>query len=220
MVQIDGIEVNWLGHDGFELKSTKRIYIDPFQVKAKNLPKGDYVFISHEHFDHCSPEDLQKVVGDNTVVIASEQCKETLSSLKAKETKIVKPGDSLRLNGDISVEVVPAYNVNKFRAPGQPFHPKQDRKNGYVLIVKGKRFYHPGDSDVIPEMDKIHADVAFLPVSGTYVMTAEEAAQAVDKIKPKIAIPMHYGSIVGSKADAEKFKRLARCDVKILDRVE
>jgi L-ascorbate metabolism protein UlaG (beta-lactamase superfamily) len=220
MVQIDGVEVDWLGHDGFRLKSGKTVYIDPFQVKAKNLEKGDYVLVSHEHFDHLSPDDLKKVVGNNTVIIASEQCREGVSSFGARETKIVKPGDMLNLEKDLTVEVVPAYNVNKFRAPGQPFHPKQDKKNGYILTIRGKRLYHTGDSDIIPEMSTLKADVAFLPVSGTYVMTAEEAAEAAEKIKPKVAIPMHYGVIVGSVADAERFKRLAKCDVKILQRLE
>ncbi|MEM2004008.1 MAG: MBL fold metallo-hydrolase, partial [Nitrososphaerota archaeon] len=113
--------------------------------------------------------------------------------------------------------VVPAYNVNKFRAPGVVFHPKEYGGVGYIIEVDNIRIYHPGDTDLIEEMKTLgRIDVALLPVSGTYVMTAEEAAKAVDIIKPDLAIPMHFGEIVGSEKDAQTFKSKASCRVEIL----
>ncbi len=213
MFEYSGIRISWLGHDCFRIKDSKTIYIDPYQI-AGGEP-ADILLISHEHYDHCSIEDARKIASPSTVVITTEACKESLSTLKVREIKSVKPGDK-QVVGDVSIEAVPAYNVNKFRAPGKVFHPKEDQKVGFIVTLKGVRVYHTGDSDLIPEMKDLKADVALLPVSGTYVMTAEEAAEATKVIKPKLAIPMHYGAIVGSEKDAEKFKRLASCAVQIL----
>ncbi len=211
--EYQGLKISWLGHDGFKIKNSQIVYIDPFQIKP-NEP-ADVLLISHDHSDHMNLDDISKVANENTVIIAAQECKPKLAGLKVKELKAVKPGDRVSVAG-LSVEVVPAYNVNKFRAPGQPFHPKQDNKVGYVLEMGKVRVYHAGDSDHIPEMGQVKADIALLPVSGTYVMTAEEAAQAAKVLKPKLAIPMHYASIVGSEADAKKFAQLAPCEVKIL----
>ena len=213
MFEYSGIRISWLGHDCFRIKDSKTIYIDPYQI-AGGEP-ADILLISHEHYDHCSIEDARKITSPSTVVITTEACKESLSTLKVREIKSVKPGDK-QVVGDVSIEAVPAYNVNKFRAPGKVFHPKEDQKVGFIVTLKGVRVYHTGDSDLIPEMKDLKADIALLPVSGTYVMTAEEAAEATKVIKPKLAIPMHYGAIVGSEKDAEKFKRLASCAVQIL----
>jgi len=128
----------------------------------------------------------------------------------------VKPGDRIVVEG-IAIEAVPAYNTSKFRAPGQPFHPQADGKVGFVIGMGGIRIYHAGDTDEIPEMAAVvGVDVALLPVSGTYVMTAAEAITACGAIRPKLAIPMHYGAIVGSTADAEAFKKGVTCRVEIL----
>lgn len=216
MLEYNGVKITWLGHDGFRIQDGQVIYIDPFQLEGSG-PKADIVLVSHEHFDHCSVDDLKKIVGSNTVIVAHAQSKAELSKLKAKEIKIVKPGDKIKV-GDVSVEAVPAYNLNKFREPEKPFHPKEDGKLGYVVTVKGVRIYHAGDTDHIPEMKNIRADVALLPVSGTYVMTVQEAADAVASVNPKIVIPMHYGSIVGDRRDAEALQKLAKCEVNILDK--
>ena len=138
-----------------------------------------------------------------------------MSSLKVKDIKTGKPGDKIEV-GDISIELVPAYNLNKFREPGKVFHPKEDGKAGFVIGMKGLRVYHAGDTDAVPEMKGLKPDIALLPVSGTYVMTPEEAAQAARMVEPKLAIPMHYGAIVGSEQDAHKFKQLVTCEVQIL----
>jgi L-ascorbate metabolism protein UlaG (beta-lactamase superfamily) len=206
--------MSWLGHDSFRIKNGKTVIIDPFKIRSIS-DKADILLISHEHFDHLSLDDIKKVTSDKTIIVTIPACKKELSNLKAKEIKAVKPGDKVTF-GDVTVEAVPAYNLNKFREPGKPFHPKEDGKVGFIVSVKGVRVYHAGDTDPIPEMKGIKADIALLPVSGTYVMTPEEAAQAAGMIKPKIAIPMHYGSIVGSESDAERFKQLAPCPVQVL----
>jgi L-ascorbate metabolism protein UlaG (beta-lactamase superfamily) len=210
------VKITWLGHDGFRIQDGQTVYIDPFQIGG-SPPKADVVLISHEHFDHLSLDDLKKIVTPNTVIIAHRQSQGELSKLKAKEVKLIKPGDKVKV-GKLEVEAVPAYNLNKFREPGKVFHPKEDAKLGFVLTVNGVRIYHAGDTDQIPEMKGIRADVALLPVSGTYVMTAPEAAQAATTIKPELAIPMHFGAIVGERSDAETFKKLATCRVEILEK--
>jgi len=217
MFEYNGVKLTWLGHDAFRIEDGQVIYIDPFEIKEG--AKADLVLISHEHDDHCSIADLKKVVTSNTVLVAHAQSKNALSKLQSKEIKIVKPGDRLTL-GSVTVEAVPAYNTNKFREPGKFFHPKEDGKLGFIVTVKGVRIYHAADTDHISEMKNMAPDVALLPVSGTYVMTAKEASEAAASIKPKIAIPMHYASIVGSVKDAEEFKKLAKCEVKILEKEE
>lgn len=216
MFDYHGVKLSWLGHDGFRIQNGKVVYFDPFKIEAGG-PKADIVLISHEHFDHCNVEDLNKIVTPATVIVAHSQSKSELSKLKVKEIKIVKPGDKINV-GDVAIEAVPAYNVNKFREPGKVFHPKEDGKVGYVVTVNGLRIYHAGDTDHIPEMKNIRTDIALLPVSGTYVMTAREAAEAAGSINPKIVIPMHYGAIVGSSEDAEIFKKLVKCEARLLEK--
>jgi L-ascorbate metabolism protein UlaG (beta-lactamase superfamily) len=200
-------DIVWLGHDSFKLKSAdgKVVYIDPWQLTGR-LEKADVILITHDHYDHCSPDDVQRVRGDETVVVA-----QTAAAKKLKgPVRAVKPGDRLTARG-IEIEAVPAYNVNK------RFHPKAAGHVGFVVTLDGERIYHAGDTDAIPEMANLQADIALLPVSGTYVMTAEEAAQAAKKINPRVVIPMHYGAIVGSEADAQRFKQLvAPMEVRIL----
>jgi len=210
------VEISWLGHAAFLLKhSGKLIYIDPYKIRSKGA--ADVILVTHEHFDHLSLDDLRKIVKRDTDVVAPESCGTQLKGLGAGIIKLVKPRDRVRVRG-IDIETIPAYNLTKFRAPGIPYHPKEAGGVGYILNLNGVRIYHAGDTDFIPEMRELKVDVALIPVSGTYVMTAEEAAEAVNTFKPKIAIPMHYGSIVGSKKDAERFKELAEVEVVILER--
>jgi L-ascorbate metabolism protein UlaG (beta-lactamase superfamily) len=216
MFEYRGIKLSWLGHDGFRIENGKVVYIDPFKIEAGG-PKADIVLVSHEHSDHCSPADLRKVITPATVIVAHSQSKNELSKLSVKEIKIMKPGDKINV-GDVAIEAVPAYNVNKFREPGRVFHPEEDGKLGYVVTIGGVRIYHAGDTDHIPEMKNIRTDIALLPVSGTYVMTAHEAAEAAETINLQIAIPMHYGAIVGGRIDAETFQKLAKCEVKLLEK--
>ena len=201
----------WLGHDSFRLEDQgKVIYIDPWQL-ADDSPKADIILVTHDHGDHCSPEDIAKIQGEGTVIVTISQAAEKLNG----QIKIVQPGDHLTVM-DTPIEVVPAYNTNKFRSPGVPFHPKEAGHVGFILTIGGRRIYHTGDSDFIPEMKKLQVDVALLPVSGTYVMTVEEAIEAAASINPKVVIPMHVGRSIGSLSDAEQFKDGAPVDVVIL----
>lgn len=215
MYEYGGLKISWLGHDSFRIRNGKVIYIDPYQIGGGE--KADILLISHEHFDHCSADDIKKIANDDTTIVAIESCRGEVSKAKVGSTRYVKPGDKVEVSG-IRVEAVPAYNVNKFRSPGKPFHPKEEGKVGFIIDWSNVRIYHAGDTDLVAEMTGLKTDVALLPVSGTYVMTADEAAEAVNRIKPKVAIPMHYGAIVGSRDDAEKFRKLAKCDVAILNK--
>lgn len=194
--------IQWLGHDGFIVKDNDTsMVIDPFQVE-KGEPV-DIIFVTHAHYDHCSVDDIPKFLKDSTIIVTEPQSAEMLEKAGIKqEVKVVKPGDTLEV-ADVTVEVVPAYNTNK------EFHPKDKNWLGFIITVGGQRIYHSGDTDHIPEMKDFDVDIALLPVSGTYVMTADEAVEAVEAAKdigPKTAIPMHYDAIVGTAADADTFK--------------
>ena len=208
-MKFNDIEIKWLGHDGFKIKNSKIIYIDPFKINDNE--KADLILITHEHYDHLSLEDINKISNKNTIIIAAEICKNKIN-VNYKKIKLVKPGDKLKID-DIQIESVYAYN------PSKQFHPKKDLRVGYILTINKTRIYHAGDTDIIPEMNDLeNIDIALLPVSGTYVMDVNEAVEAVKIIKPKIAIPMHYGSIIAGIREAEEFKNLASkyCKVEIL----
>jgi L-ascorbate metabolism protein UlaG (beta-lactamase superfamily) len=195
--------IHRLGHDTFKITGEKVIFTDPFKIKKKEA--ADIILITHEHYDHCSPDDVKKLKGPDTVIVAPSDCAAKLDG----DVRIVKPGDQIEVKG-IKIEVVPSYNTNK------KFHTKDRGWVGYIFTVLGQRIYIAGDTDHIPEMKGFRADIALLPVSGTYVMTADEAVIAALDIKPKIAIPMHYGSIVGSDDDARKFAAGLRGKIEVV----
>ena len=194
--------IHWLGHASFKITGEKTVYIDPWKLKEGE--PADIILITHDHYDHLSVEDVAKIATNTTWIVTTPDAAAKLTG----NVKTVKPGDSLEVEG-IKIEAVPAYNVNK------DFHPKGNNWVGFIVTINGKRIYHPGDCDYMPEMNDVNADIVLVPVGGTYTMTAEEAAQAVNAINPEAAIPMHYDDIVGSIADAEKFKELCKSPVVI-----
>jgi len=195
--------VTYLGHDGFFLEGKNRIMIDPYKVTTQR--KADIVCVTHEHYDHCNPEDLRKITTPRTTYIGSIGTKDQVSDIPFQEAFFLQPGEERVVQG-VQIRAVPAYNIDKFRSPGNPFHPKDMKGVGFLLTMEGVTVYHAGDTDAIPEMAGLPKgiDLAFLPVSGTYVMTADEAKKAIELFHPKQVIPMHYGVIVGSLADAKR----------------
>lgn len=208
-MKFGNIDIIWLGHSGFKIKGSKLIYIDPFRTGEQE--KADIILVTHEHYDHCSIEDVVKLVKQDTVVIATPGCQSKLIPERTglKKLGLAVPGRTFEAFG-IRIDAVPSYN------PKKKFHPKENENVGYIIKTAGTTIYHAGDTDLIPEMSIIKGiDIALLPVGGTYTMTAKEAAEAAQLIKPKVAIPMHYGSIVGSSADADTFKRLLEGKVRV-----
>jgi len=205
-------KIHWLGHDVFRIDGPPVIYFDPYELGEGN-PVADIILISHDHGDHCSPEDVAKIQGEGTTIVTIAAAAAMLEG----DILIVQPGDNMRLKG-IEIEAVPAYNVNKFRRPGVPFHAEESGHVGFVVTLGGQRIYHTGDSDHIPEMANLGAiDIALLPVSGHYVMTVDEAAEAAGVICPTVAIPMHVGRGIGALSDTEAFRERAPVEVVILD---
>jgi len=199
-------KIKWLGHASFQIKNSKTIYVDPWELKISD--PADIILITHQHYDHCSPEDIAKIQKEDTVIIAPEDCVQKLSG----NIKAIKPQEALDIEG-VKIEATAAYNLNK------AFHPKTNSWVGFIVSLDDTRIYHAGDTDLIPEMDNIKADIVLLPVGGTYTMNAKQAAECANKINPKVAIPMHYGSIVGSSANAEEFKKLCNAEVRILSKI-
>lgn len=186
-------KIKWLGHDSFLVEAEKTVYFDPYEIQPG--PGADIILVTHEHFDHCSPKDVKKIQQPDTIIVTEKDSAAKLSG----DVRIVRPGDALKVEG-LNIEALPAYNIDK------DFHPKANGWLGFIVEIEGIRVYHAGDTDFIPEMNTIDADIALLPVSGTYVMTAAEAVEAALAIKPKLAIPMHFGAIVGGDRDARHFK--------------
>jgi Predicted Zn-dependent hydrolases of the beta-lactamase fold len=212
---IDALE--WLGHSGFRVRiggpRGPVVYIDPY--RAPDGPKADLIVVTHGHYDHFSPQDVERLAHARTWLVAPAAVVERLSG----RVLSIAPGESLRPDGVRGVEVsaVAAYNTSKRDREGRVFHSREAGGLGYELNLRGERLYHSGDTDVIPEMDAVAGcDVALLAVSGTYVMTAPEAAEAARRIAPRLAVPMHWGDHIGTRADAEKFARLAPGEVRIM----
>lgn len=175
------------------------IYLDTIGMEEEPHD-ADFIFITHDHYDHYSPEDIAKVISDRTILIVPEKMAETVKKdIKGYADLVpVKPGESKEVNG-LKFETVASYNTDK------QYHPKNAGFMGYVLQVDGKRIYVAGDMDATEEAKAVRCDIAMVPIGGTFTMDAKEAAGLINIIQPKIAIPTHYGSIVGTKKDADVF---------------
>ena len=197
---LENIEV--LYHSSIRIEKEKIIYIDPYKIN-KNYNDADIIFVTHDHYDHYSEEDLDKVKKENTVIVVPEGLLTKLINKGIKQENIitVKPNNKYKVEG-IEIETIPAYNIEK------QFHPKANNWVGYIIDMYGIKYYIAGDTDITEENKKVKCDVAFVPVGGTYTMDYREAAALVNEIKPKIAVPIHYGSVVGTVEDANQFIKL------------
>lgn len=202
-LDVGDVHVEWLGHAGFMLKSGETVvYIDPYKISHGD--KADVILITHDHYDHCDPGSVSTVRKEGTVVVAPRSCRNKIQGIVE-----ISPGQEMEKKG-VKIFAVPAYNEKK------QFHPRGEGV-GFVLTFGGKRIYHAGDTDSIPEMSNLgELDLAMIPVGGTYTMNAEEAAEAAGRIGAGITVPMHWGDIVGTRKDAEQFRKLAKVRVEIL----
>ena len=185
------------------------IYIDPFQMKEE--PKdADFVLITHDHYDHFSPEDIGKVSKADTILVVPEKMAAKAREVSGMVGKIetVKPS-VYREMGGLEFETVPAYNTLK------PFHPKSAEWVGYILRIDGKRIYIAGDTDATKEAKAVKCDIALVPIGGTYTMDAKKAAELINTIRPDVAIPVHYGHIVGKPSDGEVFAENVMAPIKV-----
>ncbi|MFH1055149.1 MAG: MBL fold metallo-hydrolase [Candidatus Altiarchaeota archaeon] len=195
------MKLTWLGHASFRLEDKAVVYFDPFKVEGKH--DADIILVSHGHYDHCDTGSISRLLKDDTIVLCPESC---ISKIEGNVTAM-NAGEAVTVK-DVRVEAHPAYNTNK------PNHPEGEGL-GFVVESSGRRVYHAGDTDLIPEMGELgRVDAALLPVGGTYTMDWKEATEAVKLIKPAIAVPMHYGDIVGSAKDALKFADMVRAETK------
>lgn len=201
--------ITWLGHASFRIQTTSKvIYIDPWKLPGKFGGDGDVVLVTHDHYDHLSPNDIRKALKKGGKVMMPQCCRD-----KYPHADIyVLPYTKHHWEG-LDIYVTAAYNVDK------RFHTREMGHVGYIIEVDGVKVYHTGDCDAFPHMRDLTADIMLLPVSGTYVMDPLDAVNAVEMVKPQVAIPMHWGDpqVVGTRQDAEKFKSLAPCEVVILE---
>ena len=203
---IEDIEV--LYHSSIRISKNKIIYIDPFKID-KNYNDADIVFITHDHFDHYSEEDIDKVINENTtIIIPEEMLTKILRKGINKNAVITVESNKEYMVQEIKFETIPAYNTNK------TFHPKENDWVGYIITLDGIRYYIAGDTNITEENRKVKCDVAFVPVGGTYTMDFKEAALLINEIQPKIAVPFHYGSVIGTKQDATDFIKLLHPSIK------
>ena len=204
--------VEWLGHAGFRIRAGRKVvYIDPY--RSPEGPPADLILLTHGHYDHFSPQDVERLSTERTLVVGPPAVAERVRG----RVMSLAPGEGI--DDPLDVRAVAAYNTSKRDPDGNPFHPRAAGGVGYVLNVRGERLYHSGDTDVIPEMDEVAGvDVALLAISGVYVMTPFEAAEAARRIAPRVAVPMHWGEHIGTREDAEAFAASAPVEVKILAR--
>ncbi len=204
----DTVKVEFYGHASLKLVDSDgfTVYVDSWDDVMEDYQRdADVVVSTHDHFDHFDVKAIQQLKKRDTVLILTSESED--EAPEDIETKVIEPGRSVKAHGHRFMGVH-AYNVDKFRESGEPFHPK-GFCTGVIFKLDGVKFYHASDTDPIPEMDSLSddIDVAFLPVGGKYTMDREEAVEAVKKVRPGKVVPIHYGIVDGTSADIEKFRR-------------
>jgi L-ascorbate metabolism protein UlaG (beta-lactamase superfamily) len=212
----DGATITALGHAGFRVEYPEKGFsfaFDPYDISETE--PVDFIFISHPHFDHCDPASIRKLLKKKTKVIAPNVCAKELAEF-GEAVELVDDKNK-RESEFFKYWTVPAYNIDKFRTPSEVFHPKEKGYVGWIVEVGSTRYYHAGDTDMTPEMEALKKiDVAFLPISGTFVMTLEEAMKAAEILEPDVTIPMHFGKLLGSVSEANRFQNLLRDKLKVM----
>lgn len=192
-----------LCHSSIKVEGSKIIYFDPFRIK-ENYKDADYIFCTHSHYDHFSPEDIKKIMKENTKLIVPKDIKEEASNLVGEGNVVtVEPGKEYKIDY-ITFKTTYAYNETK------KFHPRENEWVGYIVENDGQKYYVTGDTDNIKEIQDVVCDIAFIPVGGTYTMDFKEASELANAINAKIVVPTHYGEIVGEKEDGNKFAKLVK----------
>lgn len=197
-------------HSSIKIKKNKTIYIDPFRIKEVSHD-ADFVFITHSHYDHFSIDDILKIAKVETIFITVQDTKSSLELMGIPESQIiiVEPNNKYEIEG-ITFETTLAYNE------GKNFHPKENNWVGYIIELDHTKYYIAGDTDKLKELEDIKCDAAFLPIGGTYTMNPEEAASLANTIDCKVVVPIHYGEIVGTKKDLDRFLSLTKKETKVL----
>lgn len=192
----------------------RAIYIDPYQMKPQRHD-ADFILITHDHYDHFSPDDIKKVACERTVLVVPEKMHDKAQAVSGliRQIETVRPNIRREVGG-LKLETVPAYNLLK------PFHPKSAEWVGYILCIGDKRIYIAGDTDATQEAKAVRCDIALIPIGGTYTMDAKKAAELVNAIRPEVAIPTHYGSIVGKPSDGEVFAKYVTQPVKVEQKIK
>lgn len=208
---INKISIN--EHSSIRIDNGKVIYFDPFRIK-KETHDADIIFVTHSHFDHYSIEDINKVIKDDTVLVFPLAMEKDAEEYTSKyHVEFMQPNEKMVINS-IIVESVHSYNVNK------PMHPRSNGWLGYIITLDGTRIYVCGDTDLNDDILKIDCDIILVPVGGTYTMNALEAADLVNEIKPKIAIPTHYGTLVGEEKFGDEFASYVNKKIKVIKKIE
>lgn len=189
-----------------KIESTKNIYFDPYQIKEE-FHDDDYIFITHDHYDHYDEESIKNIMKSETMIVVPECLKERVSKLTTNYF-LVSPNEKYNL-ADLSFETTFSYNIDK------PFHPKEKGYVGYKIKLEDKHLYIMGDTDYLEENLHMTCDICFIPIGGTYTMDVQEAAAYINELKPELAIPIHYGSIVGDLSLSKQFIDLVNPDIKV-----
>lgn len=201
-------DIELLCHNSIKISKEKIIYIDPFKIE-KEFCDANIIFCTHSHYDHFSEQDILKIKNENTKIVVTEDCimKAMAIGFDRENIIVVEPNCNYNIEG-VEVDTINAYNV------GKQYHPKENLWVGYIINLNGIKYYIAGDTDITEENKKLKCDVAFLPIGGIYTMNCKEAASLANTIEPKIAIPTHYGEIVGRIEDAEIFEKLLKESIK------
>ena len=204
------IEINT--QSSIKIKLTKIVYFDPYKIE-KNMNDADIIFITHNHYDHMDIDSIEKVKNNNTIIVAPKSMEEAIRKINFKDYIFLNPNEHINID-DLSIKTIPAYNISK------SFHPRENNWLGYIVTYKNISYYVAGDTDKTDESEMVKCDIAFIPIGGHFTMDVKEAAELIRIINPKIIVPIHYGSIIGTPEDGKKLiKALEDTNIKVVEKL-